>query len=333
MSSPTTIREVSKLAGVSISTVSRVLNESGPVSNSARSNVLAAVEELNYQPNSLARGLVTSRSGGIGVSINSISSPFFSALLEGIETQIDTQEMHLLVANGRAEIERERASIRYLRQHADAVIAFVEAIPEEELITLAQNMKLVVIGRHIIEIADRCVYLDNEQGGYIATQCLIKHGHKRIAHISGPLQLPDSRARLQGYRQALQDAGIAFDERLIIEGQFHETDGQHATHRLLDRNLKISAIFAANDQMATGVLHALRSRNLEVPQDISLIGYDDLIFSRYLTPSLSTIRQPLKEMGEAAAQLAIAQLEGKEVEVKRKFDAQVIHRRSVREFK
>ncbi|MEZ4631709.1 MAG: LacI family DNA-binding transcriptional regulator [Deinococcales bacterium] len=327
-----TIKEVSRLAGVSISTVSRVLNESGPVSEATKLKVVEVAEQLNYKPNLLARALVTNRSGGIGVSINTIASPFFGAMLEGIESAL-TKDSYLLVSTGWAELERERSSVEHLKEHADGIIAYFEAMQEEEIIRLSQEIPLVIMGRYIFDIAPNCVYLDNEQGGFLATSHLIEHGHKRIAHISGKLNMPDARARLQGYRQALASASIPYDERLVIEADFSELGGQRATERLLERHLNFSAIFAANDQMAAGALLSLKDKSIRIPEDISLVGYDDIILARYLSPSLTTIRQPLREMGKAAAQILLAQLDHdvqRQMEVKHKFEAELISRQSVK---
>ena len=330
MAESTTIREVSLRAGVSISTVSRVLNKSGPTSEKTRKKVVRAAEQLGYQPNSLARGLATKRTGGVGIVVNSLSSPFYSALLQGIENVVEENNMHLLVVNGRANVERENACVQYLQQRADAVIGFFEALSDDDLIELARSQPLVVVGRHIVDIADRCVYLDNEHGGRLATQHLLEQGHSSIAHISGPLHLPDSRARLQGYREALQAAGIPYDERLVFEGDFSEPSGQAAVERLLSRGVTLTAIFAANDQMAAGALQSLHSKNISVPEDISLMGYDDILICKYLTPRLTTVRQPLADMGEVAARLAVAQLEHKNEEVKRKFEPHLVERESVK---
>lgn len=327
-----TIREVSRRARVSPSTVSRVLNGTVPVSETIKRRVLEAVEALNYQPNTFARGLVTNRSGGVGVAINELTSPFYGAIVRGIEAVIEDAGMHLLVSSGHAEAKREREAIEFLRQRrSDALIVQVEALDDEALLEWARDeTPLVIIGRLVPELAGRCIHLDNEKGGFLATQHLIDSGHKHIAHITGPLSMQDSRARLQGYRRALEAAGLRYDERFVVESDYQEEGGQQATKRLLARRLDMSAIFVGNDQMAAGALHVLREEGLRVPEDISLVGYDDVLFARYLYPSLTTVRQPLVEMGCAAAHLALAALAEKETEVKRKFEPELVIRHSVR---
>ena len=329
-----TIREVSRMAGVSATTVSRVLNGSAPVSDGTRERVLDAVRELDYHPNAFARGLVTNRSGGIGVTVNDFSSPFFGPILQGIEQVVEEAGMHLMVASGHARADDERQAIEFLRsRRADALILYQEGLDDDELIALARaEPALVALGRSVPEIADRCVDLDNEAGGWLATRHLIENGHRRIAHVSGPLRMHDGRERLIGYRRALTEAGIPFDPALLVEADFMEPGGFEAARRLLSRDLPepVTAIFAANDESAAGVLAGLRAAGLSVPNDISLVGYDDLPLARYLHPGLTTVRQPLHDMGRAAAHVALARLDGNETEVRRRFEPQLVVRSSAR---
>lgn len=331
-----TIKEVSRRAKVSPSTVSRVLNETVPVADDTKKRVLDAVRELKYEPNVFARSLVTNRSGGIGVVVNEISSPYYSGIVSGIEEVVEAAGMHLIVSSGHADPKFERRATEYLLQRrSDALILHLETLSDYELLewleqNVASEMPVVIVGRNVTELGNNCVYLDNERGGCLATQYLLEQGHRHIAHITGPLAMKDSRDRLQGYRRALEAAGLAYDERYVVEANFTEEGGLHAAQRLLYRRLELSAIFSANDQMAAGILHTLREHRLDVPDDISLIGYDDVFIARYLYPALSTIQQPLKDMGRAAARIALAALGHKETEVKRKFEPQLIIRQSVR---
>ncbi|CAN5904090.1 substrate-binding domain-containing protein [soil metagenome] len=330
-----TIKEVSRRAKVSPSTVSRVLNETVPVAADTRQRVLDAVKELDYQPNVFARGLVTNRSGGIGVVLNEISSPYYAGLIGGIEKVVEAEGGHLLVSSGHADAEKEREAVAFLRQRrSDAVIVQVDAATDYDLLAWAKSgPPLIIFGRNVAELTGSCVYLDNEQGGFLATQHLIDNGHRRIAHITGPLWVQDSRARLQGYRRALSANRLPFDELLVVEGDFAEAGGQLAMTLLLERRVNVSAVFVGNDQMALGALTALREAGCRVPNDISLVGYDDVLFARYLSPSLTTIRQPLFEMGQAAARLAVARLKGTETEVKRSFEPELIVRTSVQDLR
>ncbi len=187
-----------------------------------------------------------------------------------------------------------------------------------------------MVGRHIAEAGSRSIAIDNEYGGLLAARHLTDNGHRVIGHLTGPLSFPDSRARLQGYRQGLEEAGIAFDDTLVIESDWLEEGGYQATMRLLKRRPDITAVFAGNDQMAIGSYQALRATGKRIPDDISVVGFDDVVFARYLYPTLTTVRQPLLEMGEAAAGLVLAALRGEKPEVTEQFEPELAVRQSVR---
>ena len=331
-----TIKEVSRHAKVSPATVSRVLNGTVPVAKDTKKRVLDAVEKLNYQPNAFARGLVTNRSGGIGVVVNEISSPYYSGIVNGIEEIVEAAGMHLIVSSSHADAKFERQAADYLLQRrSDALILHPETVSDAELYgwleqNLPADVPVVIVGRHVTELDGQCIYLDNEQGGCLATQHLLNNGHRHIAHITGPLAMKDSRDRLLGYRRTLEAAGLVYDEAYVVEADFTEGGGQRAAQRLLDRDLELSAIFSSNDQMAAGVLHTLRLNDLDVPNDISLVGYDDVFIARYLYPALTTIQQPLSDMGRAAARMALAALDKRETEVKRRFEPELVVRQSVK---
>lgn len=327
-----TIKEVSHLADVSAATVSRVLNGNVAVAAETRARVLAAVEKLDYHPNTFARGLVTNRSGGVGVVVNDIASPFFGTMLKGIERVIEAQGMHLMISSGHADAAAERDALDFLlRCRADVLIVHTEALSDAELVAFAsRGTPLVLVGRYVAELASRSVYLDNEAGGRLMSEYLIAQGHTRIAHIAGPSALHDARARLAGYRQALENAGLDYDAGLVAEANFEEESGRRAAQQLLARRRDFSALFAANDQMAAGALSALREAGVDVPNEISLAGYDDVLLARYLYPSLSTVCQPMEAMGRVAAQLALAELRGESGEgVRRTFEPTLVIRNSV----
>ncbi len=327
-----TIKEVSRYANVSMATVSRVLNGTAPVANQTKQRVLSAVEKLNYQPNAFARGLVTNLSGGVGVVVNDLASPYFGPMLRGVEEVVEAAGMHLLVSSGHAKAEPEACAVSFLsQQRSDALILHVEGMSDDDLIDLSKrDVPIVLIGRYVAELAAQSIYLDNEYGGYLATRYLLEHGHTRIGHVAGPPALQDSRDRLAGYRRALEEAGLPLNSDHVIEANFKEEAGQRATKRLLARRSDLTALFIANDQMAAGALAALREAGLEVPRDMSLVGFDDVLLARYLYPPLTTVAQPIAQMGRAAAQLALARLRGEAGEgVTHKFDPNLVVRSSV----
>ncbi|MBX3139769.1 MAG: LacI family DNA-binding transcriptional regulator [Trueperaceae bacterium] len=326
-----TIREVSRLAGVSNATVSRVLNGTVPVSPEVTERVLAAVEQLGYRPNAFARGLVTNRSGGLGVCVNDVASPYFGLLIRGVEAEAEAAGMHLLVSSGHAVAEQERAGLEFLAdRRSDALVAHIEAMPDDALAEyLARPTPLILVGRKLEGHEERCVYLDNEAGGVLATRHLLEHGHTRIGHITGPERFPDSRARRRGFEGAMRAVGLEPDGRLVIEADFEEAGGFRAMRELLERDPGLTAVFAGNDQMAAGAFAALRESGRNIPDDVSVVGYDDVLLARYLHPTLTTIRQPLEEMGRAAARAALALLANEGTEVRNRFDPQLVSRQSV----
>lgn len=327
-----TIRDVSRLAKVSAATVSRVLNGSVPVSPERRDAVLAAVAELDFQPNAFARSLALNRAQGIGVVVSEVSSAVYGGILQGIESVIEGFDMHLVVSSGHHKAAIERRAYDFLRQRrCDALILQLDGASDDEVVAFADaDVPVVVVGRNVPALQDRCIYLDNVAGGYLATRHLIDRGHRAIAHVAGLAGVPDAHDRQCGYRRALADAGIAYDPALVVDGDFMEDSGQRATRELLDRGRAFTAVFAANDQSAAGALRALREAGRRVPEDVSVVGYDDTLFAHYLVPSLTTVHQPLREMGQSAAWLALARL-GMDArkEVPLRFEPVLVERESV----
>lgn len=327
-----TIRDVSRAAGVSISTVSRALNGSGPVSGDTQSRVRAAAKRLGYRPNAFARGLITKRSGGIGATVTDLSDPFFGLMLKGIEGRVEQEGMHLIVTDGHGRMDAERGSVDFLaRHHADAIIAYLQQASDEQILGWARpDRPLVVIARYVPGLQGRCLYIDNVAGGELGTRHLLEHGHRRIAHLSGPMTLADGRDRLTGYRLALEHSSLRFDPDLVVEGDFTPESGTHAMQRLLERGTDFTAVFAANDQMAAGAMDLLRERGTRVPDDVSVVGFDDLPMVRYLYAPLTSVRQPVLEMGRAAADIALGVLRGEEGEVRPAFEPELVIRHSVK---
>ncbi|MFK7805576.1 MAG: LacI family DNA-binding transcriptional regulator [Anaerolineae bacterium] len=324
-----TIHDIAHKAGVSISTVSRVLNDNKKVRESARSAVLEAIDELDYHPNVFASSLAGGRSKTIGIITQYISSPFFDSILSGIMNEMGGGDYHPLFADGQWQADRERRSLEaFIDRKVDGLIILGGVLPENELIALAAKLPLIIIGRNIAPIQEACISLDNFGGAYLATQHLIDKGHRKIVHLTGILRHQDAQRRLAGYRQAITDAGLSVDENFVIEGDFSEQSGVDATENLLADGLEFTAVFAANDQMAMGVRLALYRQGIRVPEDVSLIGFDDQPASAFLTPPLTTIGQPALKIGKSAAQRILAQIQDRPEE-KQEFKAQLMIRDSV----
>lgn len=310
MTKAPTIHDIARAAQVSPSTVSRVLTGNAPVTASKRAAVLAAIDSLQFKPNLVARGLARGKSMTIGVLTQSMASLYFGELAQGIDTVLVGSPYHPLYGTGLWQIQEEFGALSMLlERQVDGLIILSGGLPEATLHTIAAEMPLILVSRRISGLEEQCIHAENYEGAYRAMQHLIELGHRRIAHITGILSIQDAVDRQTGYCQALHDAGLEIDERLIIEGRFHEASGVAATEALLARALPFTAIFAANDQMAYGARLVLYRHGLQVPEDIALVGFDDLPSSAYMTPPLTTVRQHMFEVGRAAAEAMLRQLD------------------------
>lgn len=307
-----TIYEVSELAGVSLATVSRVMNNSGRVSEATREKVLAAMAELDYRPNAMAQSLASNRSNCVGVLVSEMHGPIFGAMLSAIEEELREAGKFAIFAAGHSDAEKEQEGIRFLTsRNCDALILHVEALPSEFFLEqMDQMLPFVLLNRDAEGLEDHCISLDNELGGYLATRSLLELGHRQIGYISGPLQWADAIARLEGHRRALAEFGVEMDERLLVEGDYKETTGGRAARELLERSLPISAIVCANDEMAAGAMDAVRASGRSIPDDISIVGFDNVRWARFLFPKLTTVEYPVGEMSRMAAHWVLKNVYG-----------------------
>ncbi|GAB4481147.1 MAG: substrate-binding domain-containing protein [Anaerolineae bacterium] len=311
-----TIHDIAERAGVSISTVSRVLTGNAFVAEDKRQAVLKAAEELNYRPNVFAQALASGQSYIIGVLTQNLGNPFFESIMSGILQGMEGSEYSLIFSDGLYQPEVEKKALQtLLGRQVDGLIVLGGRVPEEYLYDIAEHLPLIMVGRNLAELREQCLSMDQVEGGYKATKYLIDMGHRHIAHITGITYHHDAVDRLKGYKQALADAGIEIDPALIVEGSFQERSGVLAVEALLARGKPFSAIFASNDQMAYGASLALWRRGIRVPEDVSIIGYDDHPSAAYVVPPLTTIQQPAQEMGQAAARAILRALQGEPFEL------------------
>ena len=327
-----TIYEVSKLAGVSLATVSRVLNNNTPVKEETRLKVLAAMEELGYQPNSVAQSLASNRSNSIGILVPELNGPFFGTLLSDIENSFRQAGKHVIIAAGHSDEKLEKESISFLQsRNCDALILHVEAVSDEYLVELMEKkVKFVLINRFVPQLYDRCITLNNQHGGYLATRHMLEHGHQNIGYISGPIWKHDAEQRYKGHLRALTEFGIPHSEQLFYEGDYHEESGALGTKALLQKAPEITAIVCANDEMAAGALTAARELGRSLPDDLSIIGFDNVNFSHYTFPKLTTINYPMGEMGKMAAQLILKRVyQQNNSSIQTVFEPHLIERNSV----
>lgn len=310
-STASTLHEVARIAGVSPSTVSRILNGTARVSDDKRKAVEAAIANLSYKPNLLAQGLKKGRAMTIGILTQDLASPFFTEALMGVEAALAGSGYAPLIVSGHwhADEEAERVELLMARR-VDGIVILSGSLSDKQISRFAERLPIVATGRRIDTGQARGIALDQLEGARLATDYLLELGHRQIAFIAGLPEHDDARARLAGYRAALEAAGIAFNPALVVQGNFQESGGLLAVNELLETRQRFSAIFCANDQTAYGARLALYRRGIRVPDDISIIGFDDLPNSNYTTPPLTTVRQPVYEMGKQAARTVLQLLNG-----------------------
>ncbi|GGD35456.1 HTH-type transcriptional regulator GalS [Franconibacter pulveris 1160] len=302
-----TIRDVARLAGVSVATVSRVLNNSALVSPETRETVMQAVSQLGYRPNANAQALATQVSDTIGVVVMDVSDPFFGALVKAVDTVAQQHQKYVLIGNSYHEAEKERHAIEVLiRQRCTALIVHAKALGDAELASfLDQIPGMVLINRIVPGYAHRCVGLDNVTGAMMATRMLQSNGHQRIGYLASAHRIEDDDQRKEGWLRALAEQGITPPESWVGTGSPDMQGGEAAMVELLGRNLQLTAVFAYNDSMAAGALTALKDNGIAVPQHLSLIGFDDIPIARYTDPQLTTVRYPIVSMARLATELAL----------------------------
>lgn len=302
-----TIKDVAKEAGVSIATVSRVVNNSPKTSKSAIAAVTQAMQKLGYRPNESARALVSQKTNTIGVLVGDVSDPFFGLLIKTVDKIAHEHGKHTLIGNGYHHPEKERDAIELLiKNRCDALIIHSKRLTDEELTSYAQEIKgLVVINRYIEAIADRCISLDNYTGAYLATDYLIQQGHKNIACIASNHTIEDAKDRKKGYLAALKDNGISLSNEYIACNDPDADGGMAAMNSLLTLSINITAIVAYNDYMAAGALAVIHDKGIAIPEALSIIGFDDGLLAHYLYPALTTVHYPIALMAEKAALLAL----------------------------
>lgn len=327
------IEDIAQLANVSISTVSRVLRNPSSVSLEKRKSVLAAVKTLNYRPNIFAQSLASGQSMTIGVITQNFGSPFYDAILLGVLQGLESTDYSPLFADGRWALSVEQRAVQmFVDRRVDGLIVVGGQLPETTLDEIGEETPLIVIGRDLASMRERCVFVDNFKAAYEVTNYLLKRGHQQIAHITADMHYRDTVSdvyqRYEGYRQALRDAGIEPDPQLVVGGDLLQYSGVLAVEMLLSQKRPFSAIFCANDQMAFGARLGLYRRGIRVPEEVSIVGFDDENTAAFMLPPLTTVRQPAVEMGQAAAQAILNLINDKPVSA-HIFEAELIVRESV----
>ena len=315
-----TIRDVASHAGVSVATVSRVINNSPhKVHRATRQRVLRTVSRLGYHPNVVAQGLRRGTSRSIALIVPDISNPFFPAIARGVEDVARRHGYALVLGNTDDDAERERAYLDILRKRWVDGVLFASAGGDDRPLRAlrAGGVPALLIARDVADVAIDTVVVDSFAGVRQATSHLLRLGHRRIAYIGGPDSLSVARERLRGYRQALRDFNVRPDPSLIVAGDFRVDGGCAAVRRLLARRRAFTAVVAANDLTAIGAMEVLRAAGRRIPDDVAVVGFDDIPFAAFVDPPLTTVAQPTYRLGALAMERLLALMNGEAVTTRR----------------
>ncbi|KMT66688.1 LacI family DNA-binding transcriptional regulator [Catenovulum maritimum] len=330
-----TIKDVARAAGVSTATISRVVHNGGNVGDECRARVKKIIEEMGYRPNSNAQALVNRSSKTIGIVTPKLSMSFFGSLASGVEKAAREINYKLLMTNSLYEKETEQAAIDSLREHnCKSIIIHSDYSDEKTLAKLAKEIPgLVVINRFLPSLANRCVWLDNVSGGQQIGQYLLEKGHKEFAVVTSVYKNRDPDLRVQGLLKALEDEGITIPSSLIAQSTSNMEGGALAARALIESGKKFTAVVAYNDLMAVGLMNELQDQGIRVPEDVSVVGFDNLDIANACRPRLTTMCYPIEEMAAYATELSIelAQENKKLAQKTHLFMPTLIERNSVRD--
>lgn len=306
-----TIRDVAELAGVHPSTVSRVINDDSRISEKTKNKVLLIIKKLGYTPNAIARGLKTKRTYTLGMLIPDITNPFFAEIARGVEDAANANGFNIILCNTDDKLKKERIYLEILKgKRVDGLILGTAHIKDKSILELENNnFPYILVSRNIEGLDKNCVIVDDVAGGIMATEYLIKLGHRRIAHITGPLKTRSALNRLKGYKLTLKKYEIEYRDELVGEGDFRIKGGYQVMKRFLKLAEPPTAIFAANDLLALGAIQAIQKKKYHIPEDFCIIGFDDIRLASFVHPSLTTIRQPMLEMGALAVKMLLKIIE------------------------
>lgn len=326
-----TLSDVAEEAGVSPTAVSRYLNNRIDLPQATRDRIDAAIAKLSYRPNLLAKRLSTGKTEAISLVTPEIANPFFGELAAAIEAEAQRHGYAVYMSSTQGDRTREIDAIQRLQdQHVDGLIMITNQ-PDDGTLAglLQQHNNVVLLDEDIPGVTVPRVFVENEQGAYLGTRHLIKAGHRDIAIISGPAGLMSVRERLAGYERAMAEAGLPIWPEWVLLGEYSRNYGRTATEQLLVGPVMPTAVLACSDYIAIGVLQAMRQADRVVPRDLSLVGFDDMPFAELVDPALTTIRQPIAEMGRAAFEQLLALINKAEIEPLTRLPVSLVVRKSV----
>jgi LacI family transcriptional regulator, repressor for deo operon, udp, cdd, tsx, nupC, and nupG len=310
-----TIFDVAKRAGVSIGTVSRVVNNRDRVHPETRERVLQAIRELDYHANALARGLAAQQTDTLGLVIPQVNDPFFYQIVRGVEESANSSGYSLLIASQPRDPSEHRYLRLFQRGRVDAMVLASIDINKHDIFQIIKQGMPIVLVQLDVGMSIPTFLADNYGGGRALTEHLLEHGYRRLGFITGTNYTSDSRERLRGMRDALAEQSLEIPSSYIVQGDYLRDSGYQAMRQLLDLPKPPEAVFAANDQMAIDAIKAIQEHGLRVPEDIAVVGFDDIPMASYVSPSLTTVHQPVYELGWHAAQMALEMIKTAEDDV------------------
>ncbi|MGD9099068.1 MAG: LacI family DNA-binding transcriptional regulator [Anaerolineae bacterium] len=312
MSDRVTMADVAREAGVSLMTVSRVVNHKDDVSPSTRQRVLEIIEQLDYRPSGVARGLATKRTGTLGLVIPDVANPFFSDVARGAEHQAYAEGYNVFLCNTNEEPQREVTVLQLLEEkRVDGIVLCSSRLDDDELRPLLeQHSAVVLLNRRLQGEGISVVLVDDETGGRLATQHLLQAGHRAIGFLAGPATSQSGRQRARGYRAALAAVNLVYDAACVQHCAPVVEGGRQTTHELLTAHPELTALFCYNDLVAIGALQACADLGRKAPDDLAVVGYDDIPIAALVTPPLTTCRVPRYDLGVQAMRLLLKQVSG-----------------------
>ncbi|MBS4538844.1 LacI family DNA-binding transcriptional regulator [Clostridium sp. D2Q-11] len=324
-----TIKDIAKFSGVSTATVSKVLNNKDEkISERTRQKVLEVSKKYNYSLNRVASSMVTRKTKTIGLILPDISNPFFPEMARGVEDKSNELDYNIIICNTDDDIKKEKKYIKtLLEKMVDGIIIVPSAGGESASNFSKLNLPIVIVDRDVdsSKIKGK-VLVNNFKGAYEGTKYLIDKGYKKIAFISGNLSNTNALERFKGYKKALKDKNIGYDEKYFYEGEFRKEWGKKAIDKMINSGLDFDCIFSSDDMIAIGAMKELKNRGYNIPKDIGVLGFDDIYMAKLMEPELSSIKQPMYEMGHAAADMIINiinDIELKEKEITFKTELQI----------
>ncbi len=314
-----TIKEIARHLGISKSTVSRALRDSSEISETTKERVIELARRLNYSPNPIALSLLNNQTHTIGIIVPDIDNPFFSTAISGVEDVAYSRGYHVMIYQSHESYEREIADVRHIAdRRADGLIVSVasQSLHHQHFADLQEGgIPIVFFDRASNEIQTHKVMVDDYTGSFVGTEHLIEQGCRKIAHVSGPMNLAISRSRCNGYRDALRKHKLPLRDEWLVEAEYNQAEGTERAYQLMALRERPDAIFAASDRIAMGAHWALRQLGYRMPDDVALLGFSDLSISSLLDPPLSSVAQPSFEMGRQSAELLLELIENKSTPV------------------